>query len=310
MLSFTIEENALLRYNERQVLGRVKGIDSNYINTAPLKNKIIDGRFLSNQDQEYMAIPGGGVAYYLGLNLKNNFSAINIYIPKPGEINILNPQDAFNTSSVIPIGVFSLQPDFDNKYIIVPLKFAQETINETGKISAIEIQLKKNANAEEAKFAIQKICGKNFNVLTRSEQHDFLNKILSTEKLVSYFVLILILLIATFTITGSLTMLIIEKKRDINILKSLGADTILIKRIFMNEGLLITLLGTVIGLLFGYLVCLIQQTYGIVKLQDAENFIINAYPVGMMISDFLITFAIVAGIGALSSWYAVRNLIR
>ncbi len=222
----------------------------------------------------------------------------------------LNPQDAFNESFALPAGVFSLQPDFDDKYVLVPLSFAREITEQPIKVSFLEVTLNKGADAYDSKIAIEKIAGKGFKIQTRSEQHDFLNKILRSEKLVSYFVLILILLIATFTIIGSLTMLIIEKKNDILILKSLGAELNQIKAIFLNEGLLITFIGTLIGLLLGFIICYIQLSFGIVKLQDAENFIIDAYPVDMMLSDFIVTFIIVSLIGSLSSIYAVKNLVK
>ena len=309
-VSFTLEENALLRYNDRQVLGRIKGVDESFVKYSPLRNKIIDGRFFQSSGETNSAVIGSGVAYFLGLNLSDRFTSINIFIPKAGETVSLNPQDAFNESYALPAGVFALQPDFDDKYVLVPLGFIREITEQPVNVSFLEVTLNDNVDADNAKAAIEKICGNGFKIETRSEQHDFLNKILRSEKLVSYFVLILILLIATFTIIGSLTMLIIEKKNDIVILKSLGADLGQIKSIFLNEGLLITFIGTLIGLFLGFAICYAQLTFGIVKLQDAENFIIDAYPVDMMLSDFIITFFIVSLIGSLSSIYAVKNLVK
>lgn len=309
-VSITLEENALLRYNDKQVIGIVKGVDSEYMKHSPLRNRIIDGDFIVRSADTNFAVLGSGVAYFLGVNPQNLFASINLFMPKAGPDHSLDLYESFNEMLVIPAGVFGLQPDFDDKYIIVDLAFSQELAGKPDMFSAVEITLNNEHNIEKTKAAIQKIAGDRFVVSTRDEQHEFLNKILKSEKLISYLILVLILLIGTFTIIGSLTMLILEKKKDIGILRSLGAERNLIRRIFLMEGFIITTLGVTGGLMLGLIICLVQMKFGVVKLYGADNFIIDAYPVKLMAIDFTITFLIVTAIGFSSSFYAVQKLIK
>ncbi len=308
-LSWTLEENALIKFSDRQFIGTIKGVDENFLEISEIDDKIIDGELLLEDGKMNYAVVGGGIAYSLSLILNDPFNQLSIYVPKKGKpVSTLNPEEAFNISLIKPVGVFAIQQDFDSKYVLVPLRFAREIIDSPGLVSAMEIGLNPGSNEEEAGAAIQAIAGNNFQVQTRLQQHDFLYRILKTEKWAVYFILSFILIIAIFNIIGSLTMLIIEKKKDIGILSALGAEHNMIKNIFLLEGLMITMSGAITGLALGGIVCFLQQHYGFIRLDNSESFLINAYPVEMQALDFVYVTAIVFAIGFLAAWYASSKI--
>jgi len=305
-----LEENALLKYRDRQMIATVKGVDSTFTETSGLKNNIAEGEMLLEKGEQNFAIAGSGIAYTLGINAEDMFSQLNMYVPKRGQNVALVPEDAFTNLLIKPSGIFVIQQDFDTKYVIVPLRFARELIGEEKKVSALEIAVDKNYDAAGLKKQIATIAGKNFTVNDRIEQHDYLNKILSSEKWAVYLILSLILLISAFSIIGSLTMLIIDKKKDIGILFSMGAELKLVRKIFFTEGLMISLIGGLGGLFFGWLICFLQQEFKMIKLGNSESFVIDAYPVSMLPLDFINVFLIVFAIGAALSWFASYRLIN
>ena len=233
--TYTLEENVLLRYNERQFIATMKGVSESYFKSSDLQSKIIDGSpILRHADLNFM-IPGAGIAYSLGLKLNDPVSRINVYLPKKGidpSSALLNPDDAFSQRTIAASAVFSVQQDFDNKFAIVPIDFIREMMGEEKKISSVEIKLKKGVDQQEAAQQIQQVTGANFKVKDRYQQHDFLYKILKSEKAGVYLILCFILLIATFNVFGSLTMLIIDKKKDILSLINMGASVSFIKKVF------------------------------------------------------------------------------
>ena len=221
---------------------------------------------------------------------------------------MLNPEEAFNINLIKPIGVFAIQQDFDTKYVLVPLRFAREIIDSPDKVTSLEIGLDPGTDEEAAGEQIKSAVGSDFKVETRLQQHEFLYRILKTEKWAVYFILSFILVIAIFNIIGSLTMLIIEKKKDIGILTALGAENKMIKNIFLLEGILITMSGALVGLALGGIVCFLQQQFGFIKLDNSESFLINAYPVEMQFMDFFYVLGIVFTIGFLAAWYASSKI--
>lgn len=308
-LSQILEENVLLKYRDRQVIARIKGVDQNFTASTPLKHKIIDGEFILQQGDTNYAVFGSGVAYSLSMDIAHVLTPVQLFVPKRGREPSLNPEDAFNREWIMPSGVFALQQDFDNKYVFVPMRFARILFDDTLNITSLEITLAPGADANAIQSQIKKLTGTALVVKTRDQQHEFIYKILTSEKFVAYFVLCLILLIATFNILGSLTMLIIEKKHDIGLLMSLGADASQIKNIFFTEGMLITLIGSTTGLALGALVCGLQLHFGFIKIGDAESFVVDAYPVAMQVSDFVLSFVIVLAIGASASFYTAQKLV-
>jgi lipoprotein-releasing system permease protein len=305
-----LEENALLKYREKQVIATIKGVDENYLETSDVENNIVEGEMLLEEKDKNFAVVGGGIAYVLGLNLDDIFSNLNSYVPKRGREAMLTPENAFTNLLIQPSGIFSIQQDFDSKYVIVPLRFARELIGEDIKVTALEIALDSTADPGVLKKEIAGITGTRFSVQNRVEQHDFLNKILVSEKWAVYLILSLILLISAFSIIGSLTMLIIDKKQDISILLGMGADLNEIRKIFLTEGLMISLIGGGAGLIFGWLICLAQLKFKLIRFNDNESFVVDAYPVSMQLPDFINVFMIVFAIGAVLSWVASFRLIK
>jgi lipoprotein-releasing system permease protein len=311
--TYTLEENVLLRYNERQFIATMKGVSESYFKSSDLQSKIIDGSpILRHADLNFM-IPGAGIAYSLGLKLNDPVSRINVYLPKKGidpSSALLNPDDAFSQRTIAASAVFSVQQDFDNKFAIVPIDFIREMMGEEKKTSSVEIKLKKGVDQQEAAQQIQQVTGANFKVKDRYQQHDFLYKILKSEKAGVYLILCFILLIATFNVFGSLTMLIIDKKKDILSLINMGASVSFIKKVFFIEGLLISVFGAGIGMLLGGGVCYLQQRFEIIKLGDAENFVTNSYPVAMQLNDFLLVTTIVLTIGGIAAFITSRLIVK
>jgi lipoprotein-releasing system permease protein len=311
--TYTLEENVLLRYKERQFIATMKGVSSTYLQSCDLQTKIIDGSpMLRHGDLNFM-IPGAGIAYSLGLKLNDPVSRISVYLPKKGidpSSALMNPDEAFSQRTIAASAVFSVQQDFDNKFAIVPIDFIREMMGEEKKISSIEIKLKKGVDQQVAAQQIQQLTGANYKVKDRFQQHDFLYKILKSEKAGVYLILCFILLIATFNVFGSLTMLIIDKKKDILSLINMGASVSFIKKVFFIEGLLISIFGAGIGMLLGGGVCYAQQRFEIIKLGDAENFVTSSYPVAMQLNDFVLVAVIVLSIGSLAAFVTSRLIVK
>ena len=308
-----VEDNALLRYNNREVLATIKGVSKEFQLMSGLDTMIVNGEFKLRDGQINYAVLGQGVAFYLSVGLKFT-DPIDIYVPQKGRKSGPSLEGSFNLGHIYPSGVFQVQQDIDTKYIIVPIDFARELFETTGKVSAIELKLKAGVSSDQVQKAIAARLGSQFVVKNRYQQHDYLYKTMQSEKFATYLILILILIIASFNIIGSLTMLIIDKKEDISILQSMGADKPLISKIFLFEGWSISILGSIIGTIAGIALCKAQMVYGFVKLQGGSSFIIDAYPIKIIPLDILVIFISVVLIGFLASWFPVKyissNLFR
>jgi lipoprotein-releasing system permease protein len=307
--SLTIEENALLKYGDRQYIATIKGVDDNYAMVSNIDSSMWEGVFtLRSEKGRPYAIPGIGVAQYLGIRI-NFINALIIFVPrKSGGANI-NAENAFNKKFILTSGIFEVEKEYDSKYVYIPIEFARELTEIEEGVTSIEIKFTKNADPGIVQKNITKIFGKGFIVQNRYEQQEIFYKVMRSERLAIFFILTLILIIASFNIIGSLTMLIIEKERDIEILKSLGADNNLIRKIFIFEGWLISIIGAFAGILMGFAICWLQQTYGLVKLHS-ESLIMDSYPVVMKIKDFIIVPGTVLIIGYWAAWYPVRFLTK
>jgi lipoprotein-releasing system permease protein len=307
--SLTIEENALLKYGDRQYIATIKGVDNNYTAVTNIDSAMWDGDFMLRSDRgRPYAVPGIGIAQYLGINI-NFITPLFIYVLRRSAESALNPEDAYKRDYIFPSGIYQIEQSYDSKYIYVPFDFAAD-LTETDKgVSSIEIKFTDDADAREVQKNVSKIFGKDYIVQNRFEQQELFYKVMRSERLAIFFILTLILIIASFNIIGSLTMLIIEKERDVEILKSLGANKTLIRKIFIFEGWLISIIGAIAGIILGFLVCWLQQTYGIVEL-PSESLIMDAYPVVMKLKDFIIVPATVLLIGYWAAWYPVRYLTK
>lgn len=307
--SLTIEENALLKYGDRQFIATIKGVDDTYKMVSNIDSSMWEGDFiLGNEKGRPYAIPGIGVAQYLGIRV-NFVTPLKIIVPRKAENTNISSDNPLIEKYIFPSGIFQVEKEYDSKYVYIPIEFARElTENEEG-VSSIEIKFAKQADPRFVQKNITKIFGPGFTVQNRYEQQEIFYKVMRSERLAIFFILTLILIIASFNIIGSLTMLIIEKERDIVILKSLGANNDLIRKIFIFEGWLISIIGAIAGIILGFIICWMQQKYGLIKLQS-ESLIMDAYPVVMKVRDFIVVPGTVLLIGYWAAWYPVRFLTK
>jgi lipoprotein-releasing system permease protein len=300
-----IEEVALLKYNSQQYPAIVKGVPANYSSYTNIDTLIVDGIFmLEDQGMDY-AVVGQGVAYNLGLGL-SFVDPIRIFVPKKGRQTSVNMARSLNFDYIFPAGVFSVLEEIDSKYMIVPYHFAADLFESENRVSAAELGIDPNIKAKKLQKEIQEILGESFHVKNKYQQHDLVFRTMKSEKWASYFILVFILIVASFNMLSSLSMLIIDKKEDMFIFRSMGANSKLIRKIFLFEGWLISFFGAVTGSLLGIFVCWLQIKFEIVTLPGAGSFIISAYPVQIIFSDILLILGIVLSIGFIASWYPVR----
>jgi len=307
--SLILEENVLLKYGEKQCIATIKGVDENYTRVTNIDSAMVDGEFsLKSESGREWAVPGIGIAQYLGINI-NFVNPLFIYILKPSASSSLDPEDALSRRYIFLSGIFQIEQQYDSKYIYLPLSFARELIERENAISSIEIKLTGNVDGKLVKKEAIKLFGDEYIIQNRFEQQEIFYKVMRSERLAIFLILTLILIIASFNIIGSLTMLIIEKERDVEILKSLGANNDLIRKIFIFEGWLISIIGASAGLILGFIVCWLQQTFGLLKLQG-DSLIMDSYPVVMKLKDFIIVPGTVLLIGYCAAWYPVRYLTK
>ena len=304
-----LEDKALLRYDDKQTIAVVKGVTDNFSTVTGIDSMIRQGKFALSNGKEFLTVVGQGIAYFLNINLNVNINyrpPISIYVPRRMKSIPVNPERAINRRYITPGGIFSIEQDFDARYIIVPIEFARDLFGYSKDVTGIEIKLGRNVNTEK----VQEKIGPGFDVKTRFQQNELFYKTMKAEKWAIFLILIFILAIASFNVIGSLTMLILEKKKDIAILRSMGADMSLIKKIFQAEGWLISILGALIGLIFGLIICWLQIKYKLVKLQGSGSFVVDAYPVNIQLTDVLIIIIAVLIVGYFAAWYPIRYVTR
>ncbi len=305
-----LEENALLVYDERQHVVRMKGVDENYRNVSGVDTMIIQGDFiLTDEHNNHYTVMGRGVGNILAVGL-NFITPVNVYIPSRTAPPTLSPERAFNRQIIFPSGIFSVEQEFDMEYILVPISFARLMLEYEKEVTSMHIKVADGFRDRTVKNDLQNLFGDDFRVLDRYEQHEWLYRLMQTEKWAIFLILTFIILVASFNIIGSLTMLIIEKKKDMAVLKSLGADKKIIHRIFLLEGWMISVAGALTGLVIGTVVCLLQMEYEIIKLYGTGTFIIDAYPVELQFLDYIYVFLAVVFIGFISAWYPSRYVIK
>jgi len=304
-----IEEDALLRYGENEHFATIKGVGDEFVEMSGIDSMIIDGEFQLKPNGIPHAVIGQGVAISLSVGLNFITTPIKIYFPKRTDKVSFNPETAFNRKNIFPSGIFAIEQDFDSKYIILPIEFARDLLDYTNEVSSVELKISTNFDIEEVKNDISEILGSEFSVKNRYEQNELFYKIMKSEKWYIFFILSFILIVASFNIIGSLTMLIWEKREDILTLKSLGANPRLIRNIFLIEGWMISVIGAISGILLGMVICFLQKEFELVKLQGG-HFVIDAYPVEMNFPDFILVFLTVLLIGFFAAWYPVRYISK
>lgn len=300
-----IEEVALLKYGTQIYPAVVKGVPENYTKYTSIDSLIIDGKFMLENEGINYTVVGQGVAYNLGIRPEFT-DPIMVYVPKKGKQVSINPARAINHNYIFPMGVFAVLEEIDSKYIIVSHKFASELFESGSQVSTVEIGLDSKVNSKGLQKEIEKILGSSFHVKNKYQQHDLIYKTMESEKWAAYLILVFILVVASFNILGSLSMLIIDKKDDILIFRSMGASTKTIGQIFLFEGWLISIVGAIIGTLFGLFLCWLQITFEIIPLPNNGSFLITSYPVKIIFTDILLIFAVVLLIGFFASWYPIK----
>ncbi len=304
--SQVVEEKALLSFRDREHIATLKGVDTVYTEINNIKSKIIYGDYRINEDLTIEpAILGAGVAYYLGFSRSDFQEAVNVFVPAHSA-NPLNPSEQFHSEKIFPLGVFSIQPDFDEKYFLVSLAFAQKILNRPAKLSAIELKLDDYKNVAIAQQEIGLLLGPDFRIENRDEQQSAFLKVMKTEGLFTFLIFALILCIATFTIAGSLAMLTFEKRKNLYTLWAMGTPIGELRRIFLRLGLIISIYGGLAGILIGSAVVLAQEHFNLISVGD--GYIVDAYPVSLKFSDVLLVMLTVFALGALTSSLTARRL--
>lgn len=309
-VSMQLEQTALVRYKDHQLPARVLGVDTLFEATANMRNIITDG-FFSVWDGAFdRATLGQGLAAQLGMNAHFT-GALHLYAPqRTGRINMLRPDKSLQHEHAFIAGTFAVnQIEYDDQLILVSLPLAQRLFEyDEYTATALRIAPKKGQKIDKVQNEIAKVLGPGYKVLNRYEQQADFFRILRIEKWLTILLLVFILLIASFNIIGSLSMLIIDKREDIRILSDLGADEPTIRRIFLLEGWFISALGTLLGIIIGVLVCLGQQHFGWLKLGTGSEYIISVYPVQVQIADILLVAAVVLALGFVAAWYPSKKL--
>jgi lipoprotein-releasing system permease protein len=308
--SLALEDKALVRYEEQQTIAVVKGVSSNYDQITGLDSMIVEGVYNLGEGFEPQALIGRGIRIYLNVMLLSPRQMV-IFVPRRQSEVSLDANRALNRKYISVSGVFSIEQEYDIKYIVVPLDFARELFDYSGgEVNMVEVKLESGANAEKVQDTIREILGKEFFVQNRYQQNELFYKTMKAEKWAIFLILVFILIVASFNVIGTLTMLMLEKKKDMVTLNNLGADTTLLKRIFLAEGWLISASGAVLGTLLGLLVCWLQMHFELIKLQGSGSFIIDAYPVVVKPADVILTLVAVVIIGFLAAWYPIRYFTR
>ena len=306
--SSTLEEKALVEYNGKQHIVTIKGVDSLYSNLTSLDSVIISGDNINKYKDANVAIVGRGVAYYLSMNIGSVFENLQLYLPKRNA-NFINYKNAFSTSSLSPVGIFSIQQEIDTKYILTHISYLQNLIQKENFVSAIEINLLDKSEMLTFQKKLTEKIGNKYDIINQFEQQEFLYKILNTEKLVVFLILIFIVLISAFNIISSLTVLIIEKKNDIKTFLNLGLDHLSLKNVFVIKSMLGVVFGSLIGLVLGFLIAYIQQEFGLIKMGEG-GFVIDSYPVKILFTDFVFIQLIVLVIGFFASWTTAHLMLK
>lgn len=304
-----LQEKVLLRYGKAQYIASIKGVSENFLAATALDSTLNEGQFKLVSNGEPRAIIGSAVQAYLSINIQDPFQPIEVFSPAKGKINSLNPADEFVMKPIFPGGVFQPQEDLDN-LVLVPIAFVRDLLGESKSVSAIEIRLKPEASSDDFQKDLEQKLGAGFLVKNRVQQNELLYKILNSEKWAIFLILTFVLIIAIFNIIGSLTMLVIDKRKDIAILSSMGASRALIRQVFFTEGMLIAISGCIAGLLVGTAFCVFQQQTGWIKMDEGPAMLVSAYPIRLKWTDFMWVIVTVISISAIASTISSRLSVK
>jgi lipoprotein-releasing system permease protein len=302
-ISLSVNDKALIKNNDQQTLCTIKGIDENFSKITNFSSAVVEGENSLKDSQKHRIILGRGIADQLKVNMHLFNNELSVFSPVRGKSGSLLPEDQLTQLYCVTTGIFSLNDEFDYQYAFTSIETARKLFDLGDQVSAIEIGCKTSA-VDKVQDLLKTKLGDDYTIKNRYELNDALFKALETEKLATFIILAFILVIATFNIIGALTMLIIEKRKDIKTLFSLGADMRMVRNIFMREGFLISGVGAVSGLILGLFVCWLQLEFHLVKFGDA--FVIPYYPIELQFQDFINIFIVIMLIGFLAALYPVR----
>jgi len=308
--SLDVEEKALLQNGNQQTVVLLKGVDSDYYKVSGVPQKMYHGAYNVGTLDNPKLILGAGIESALGVQADRNLFPVTVFLPKKTNSDNPNPLSALSEGNATTSGSFAIQQDFDNKYVITNLAFMKQQMNyKPDEYSALEISLLNPGKTDEFNKMLQKELGNEYKVLTKYQQNASLYNSMRLEKWFIYAVLTLILIIAAFNMVGALTMLVLEKRKDISVLQSLGADRSLIKKIFLSEGILLAIVGAGTGIILALLVVFFQMKYHIIKL-EGNSFLIDYFPVKLVITDFILVVFTSLIIAFAASWFPAKKASR
>lgn len=309
MLSESVEETALVYYDDKQMPVQLRGVDTAFAQLTHIDSIITDGKYMVYDGAFERAVLGQGLAWQLGIGA-HFVQGMQVYAPKrTGRVNMLRPDESFNRETCFIAGTFAVQQTkYDDALMLVSIHLARRLLDYgDDEVSALLVKVKDGVSIRQTKKELRSVLGNDYQILDRYEQQEDFFRILRIEKLLTALLLAFILLIATFNIIGALSMLIIDKQKDIQILSDLGADRKMIRNIFLYEGWLISALGAAVGLVAGLAICLVQEHFGILKMGSGTEYVVSAYPVAVQGTDILIIAAIVLALGAVAAYIPARN---
>lgn len=302
ILTEVIEDNALLDYNGNQMVARIKGVSDNFLDQGRFSKGYFWGDTTLGNDLRPAAILGRGVGFFLTVNLEDINIPLKVFYPKaPRSAATIDPTQLYTSGILEPVAFFSIERQFDDEYVIAPLAFTRDLLNYGERRTSLEIKVAERKSIKEVQSTLKTHLGPKFLVKNTDEQHAGLLRTVKLEKLFVFLTLTFILAIASFNIFFSLSMLAIEKKKDIAVMKAMGATDHLIRSIFLKQGAMIAFIGAIIGLILGYFVCWMQEVFGLVSL-GISSAVVDAYPVKIVWSDFLWISLSVIAITMVASW--------
>ncbi len=306
-VSESIEETAMFQQGDAVYFGVMKGVDSLFAKVTGLDSTVVEGSYRLQEEDRNCAVIGVELASKLGVNVHNPIAFLRVFMPTDqSEGALSNP---YKARLLYPAGVFAIQQEYDNQYILSNIEFVRELLEAPdGAVSALEIKCASGANMREVKKRVQALMGPDFTVKDRYEQNEAFFKVMQLEKWMGYAITSLMLILMAFNTIGALWMIVLDKQKDISTLKSLGATDGLVRRIFLLEGLLLTLLGMGIGMVLAVILYFIQKYYGLITIP--EGFLVNTYPIAMRPSDFIPVTVTVLGIGLLAALAPARRAVQ
>ena len=304
-----VDEQGIVEAHDQQLFVTLRGVKDTYVKNTSFDTTVKLGRFDLHPEGMTGAVCGQEIGTILDLNMQSD---LRVFVPKRDRnltFDINDPDaEVFNEKLTFVSGLYFVSSDFDNKYVFLPIETVRELLEYTDECTSVEMGISPGVNPDEVQAEVAKVLGAGYKVETRYQQNEVLYKTLKSEKMWTFLILIFVLVIATFNTIGSLTLLIIEKKKDIGVLWSMGAGKTIIRRIFFTEGLLISLAGTATGIALGLLVCILQKQFGLIRF--GEGFVVDYYPVEINFADLGNILIAVTAIGLLAAWYPVNVYTR